>query len=70
MTRQMSLRQVADCLDIESWRVLRLSRFLGLSPYDSVIPNDEIDKINLLSTPDDRYIMLRDWLLSHTPQPL
>lgn len=70
MTRQMSLRQAADCLDIEQWRVLRLSRFLDLSPYDSLISSDEVDKIGLLNNPDDQYAMLRDWLLSHIPQPL
>lgn len=70
MTRQMSLRQATDCLDITSWRVLRLSRFLGLDAYEFLIPTDEVERIALLKDPDDRYAALREWLLNHAPDSL
>lgn len=69
MTRQMTLCQAADCLEIDSWRVLRLGRFLNLNPYVSVIPGEEVDKIRLLTDPDDRYTMLRDLVMSYTSAP-
>ena len=70
MTQSMNLRRAADCLDIESWRILRLCRFLGIDAYEYAIPNSEVDRIASLDDPADRYCGLREWLLNHSSQPI
>jgi hypothetical protein len=65
MSEKLSVRRAADRLDIEPWRALRLSRFLALDAYESVIPGEEVDELALIADSADRYNALREWLLTH-----
>lgn len=60
----LSLREAADMLGIETWRVARLGRYLGMASSEKRIPREEVQRITVEDTADDRYDAIRQWLLA------
>jgi hypothetical protein len=59
----LSLRETADALDIEPWRVFRLGRYLGIDPAEKRIPLAEVERISRSDRVEDRFSGVRTWLL-------
>jgi hypothetical protein len=58
-----NLRETADELGIESWRLARLGRYLGLAPGAKLIPWEEVQRIRA-DCPEERYTAVLHLLLS------
>lgn len=59
----LNLREAADALGIEPWRLSRLGRYLGLDPREKCLPREEMLRIFQEDGVEDRYCALRLWLL-------
>lgn len=66
-TNLLNLWEAADALDIESWRLSRLGRYLRLDPADKRIPAAEVRRFSELSDPEHRYAAIRTWLIDTLP---
>jgi hypothetical protein len=63
MSGGLNLREVADALDIPSWRLSRLGRYLGIDPSEKCIPREEVQRIADQELVEQRYSSIRHWLL-------
>jgi hypothetical protein len=61
--RTLSLRDVADLLELDRIRLFRLGRILYLTPGDQCIPPSVIAKAKLETESERRYAVVRTWLL-------
>jgi hypothetical protein len=59
-----SLREAADELAIDTWRLARLGRYLGVPPAEKLLPRQDVQHIKETGSPDERYQALLHWLLS------
>jgi hypothetical protein len=66
-TNLLNLWEAADALDIESWRLSRLGRYLRMDPADKRIPAAEVQRFSELEDAERRYAALRTWLLDTLP---
>jgi len=64
----LSLREAADMLGIEPWRLSRLGRFVGIDPSKKCVPRREVQRMVLSPAVDDRYAALREWVLGSLRQ--
>ena len=60
---RLSLRDTADALELESARLLRLGRYLHMTPGDKCIPDDVISRAKAEADGEQRYRMVLGWLL-------
>lgn len=66
-TDLLNLWEAADALDIESWRLSRLGRYLRMDPAEKRIPQATVQGFSALADPEVRYAALRSWLLDTLP---
>lgn len=60
-----TLREAADELGVESWRIARLARYLRIPPEEKCLPREDVERIKQRPSSEARYAGLRDWLLEH-----
>ena len=59
----LSLREAADVLGIEPWRLSRLGRYLGIDAGDKCVPRGAVHQMAEEASVEQRYCVLRQWLL-------
>lgn len=59
----LTLRETADVLEIEPWRVSRLGRYLNIDPAAKCVPCPEVERMRQASDMESRYRALLHWLL-------
>ncbi len=66
-TDLLNLWETADALDIESWRLSRLGRYLRIDPSEKRIPVADVQRFSEETDPESRYAAVRTWLLNTLP---
>lgn len=61
----LTLRATAEALDLESWRLSRLGRYLHIMSGTPCIPRTVVARARAESDWEQRYQVVLDWLLAN-----